>query len=126
MTTCLFIIHHHFKASTMFHSISSHVQNSTRQERYLNSLFNSNRFLNQNTGYCKQNMKYTSVYQSSFKHVNSSESLRNYFVQECIPVGCVPSTAVSVYPGRGLSGGCLPRGCLPQCMLGYIPHEQND
>ena len=42
--------------------------------------------------------------------------------QECIPVGCVPSAAVAVCPGWGVSaqggrvstqGGCLPRGHLP-------------
>ena len=39
--------------------------------------------------------------------------------QECISVGCVPSTAVAVSGGclpRGKGvcpGGCMPRGCLP-------------
>ena len=33
---------------------------------------------------------------------------RKYFLQEYIPVGCVPPAAVAV---------CW--GCLPQCMLGY-------
>ena len=43
--------------------------------------------------------------------------------QECIPVGCVPSAAVTAR-GGGVGGG---RGmsawgrCLPQCMLGYTP-----
>ena len=68
--------------------------------------------------------------------------------QKCIPVGCVPSAAVSIeggiYPGvsaqegclpRGVSawgvsvqGVCLPRGCLLQCMLEYTSPlcEQND
>ena len=32
-----------------------------------------------------------------------------HVVQECIPVGCVPSTAVAVHG----------KECLPQCMLGY-------
>ena len=36
-------------------------------------------------------------------------------IQECIPVGCVPSAAVAVPGGEGVCpvGGCLPRGCLP-------------
>ena len=32
--------------------------------------------------------------------------------QECIPVGCVPPTAVAI---------CWGGVCLPQCMLGYSP-----
>ena len=50
--------------------------------------------------------------------------------QECIPVGCVPSTAVAVmgdgtggvcleWGGGGcLPSGCLPRGCLPRGVSG--------
>ena len=38
-------------------------------------------------------------------------------LQECIPVGCLPSAAVAVSGGWGgvvrLGGGCWPRGCLP-------------
>ena len=34
-------------------------------------------------------------------------------LQECIPVGCVPSAAVAVSRGWGV---CLPRGCLPGCV----------
>ena len=43
----------------------------------------------------------------------------NIFEQECIPLGCIPSTAVAV-PG----GGCLPArgGCLP---ARPPPREQN-
>ena len=56
--------------------------------------------------------------------------------QECIPVGCVPSTAVAVWwgcvclrrcvcPGALAGGGCLPRrGCLPRgCTLPYGQHS---
>ena len=34
------------------------------------------------------------------------------FIQECFPVGCVPSAAVAVSGGGGVSaqGWCLPRG----------------
>ena len=35
----------------------------------------------------------------------------NMCPQECIPVGCVPPTAVAVFSGGG----------LPKCMLGYTP-----
>ena len=35
--------------------------------------------------------------------------------KECIPVGCVPSTAVAVCRGMSSQGVCLPaRGCLPK------------
>ena len=53
-----------------------------------------------------------------------------FLLQECIPVGCIPSTAVAVlmvfaWGGRCLHtggvclggvcpGGCLPTGCLPR------------
>ena len=51
-----------------------------------------------------------------------------YSVQECIPVGCVPSAVVAVLEGGVCLGGCLPRrgvftqgggvypgrGCLPR------------
>ena len=42
-------------------------------------------------------------------------------LQECIPVGCVPSAAVAV--GGGLSGGCLPEDVCPGVCLprGYLP-----
>ena len=66
---------------------------------------------------------------------------------ECIPEGCIPSTAVAVCWGvsaqRGVSAwgvsahggssqrsvcpGYLPEGgCLLQCMLEYTPYGQND
>ena len=56
--------------------------------------------------------------------------------QECIPVGCIPSTEVAI-GGVSAQGVCLPGvflprewvsaqgsvpGGLPQCMLGYTPH----
>ena len=51
----------------------------------------------------------------------------NSIKQECIPVGCVPSVAVSVGGGGVCRGGSAWEGCLPQCMLGYTPPcEQND
>ena len=45
--------------------------------------------------------------------------------QECIPVGCIPSTAVAISSGVGgvCLGGCPPRrgvylgGCLPRTEL---------
>ena len=48
---------------------------------------------------------------------------KKYYMQECIPVGCVPPAAVAV------RGGCLPRrgicpeGCLPRRVSasGYLP-----
>ena len=51
-----------------------------------------------------------------------------YNKQECIPVGCIPSTAVAV-SGWGVSAqeggrGCLPGGCLPRggvCARGCLP-----
>ena len=50
--------------------------------------------------------------------------------QECIPVGCIPSAALSIGRGGCLPGGCVcsggvylsmhwAGGCLLQCMLGY-------
>ena len=43
---------------------------------------------------------------------------------ECIPVGCVPSTTVAVSGGGVCPGGLLPAQgeCLTHCMLGYTPH----
>ena len=53
---------------------------------------------------------------SSFYCRKSSEVKRLYYViQECNPVGCVPSAAVAVTG----SWGCLPRGCLSR--LGVCP-----
>ena len=60
-------------------------------------------------------------------------------LQECIPVGCVPSAAVAVCWGGVSARGCLPGGCLPggvclegvcpgglpKCMLGYTPPPVN-
>ena len=39
-----------------------------------------------------------------------------YKRRDCIPVGCVPSAAVALCYGRGVSGhgGCLAGGCLPR------------
>ena len=59
---------------------------------------------------------------------DSIEFVEYYFQQECIPVGCIPSTAVAV------TGRCLPRGggCDQGCVcLGRLwqtppPREQND
>ena len=49
------------------------------------------------------------------------------FKQECIPVGCVPSAALAVCCGGGVSvqgvsalGGCLPRGDGGVCLPGGI------
>ena len=56
--------------------------------------------------------------------------MATHYIQESIPIGCVPSTALAVRGG----------GCLLQCMLGYVcrgvsapmhagihtPREQND
>ena len=43
-------------------------------------------------------------------------------LQECIPVGCLPSVALAVSEGGGLLPrvsvrGCLPRGCPPRGCL---------
>ena len=47
--------------------------------------------------------------------VDRSALIKMWFEQECIPVGCVPSTAVTVSGGERVSGwGCLPGGCLPR------------
>ena len=35
--------------------------------------------------------------------------------QECIPVGCVPSTAVATWRGGHVSQHALGRGCIPAC-----------
>ena len=46
-------------------------------------------------------------------------SSNNWYPQECIPVGCVPSAAVAVceggdvWPGGCLLAGICPGGCLP-------------
>ena len=43
--------------------------------------------------------------------------------QECIPVGCVPSTAVAVSGGICPRGGVSAQGCLPEgvCPVGCLP-----
>ena len=54
-----------------------------------------------------------------------------FYVQVCIPVGCVPP-ACWPYPSMHCTGGCLTRGCLPRrvcpsaCWDTHSPCEQND
>ena len=63
----------------------------------------------------------------NFVYCNHSETWWNYFIQqECIPVGCVTSAAVSAgggLPGRGGLPHSPPAKCWDtppvQCMLGY-------
>ena len=49
--------------------------------------------------------------------------LADFYKQECIPVGCVPSSAVAVCWGVSVRGGlCLPRGvCIPACTEADTP-----
>ena len=63
----------------------------------------------------------------TFKTVGKCYSKYNS-IQECIPVGCIPSAAVAVF---FWGGGCLPRGCLPGgglpgggvCLGGCLPRR---
>ena len=61
-------------------------------------------------------MKLNSV---TFKTVGKCYS-KYHSIQECIPVGCIPSVAVAVF-GRGVSAGCLPGGCLPRRDVHPLP-----
>ena len=49
-------------------------------------------------------------------YVPKSANINGNIQQECIPVGCVPSAAVAVCSGGGVSaqGDVFPGGCLPR------------